>query len=406
VVLHTNSGVHIGLAPLFTPGVAAAGAPTFGAGSAAAGVERVIVSGTPSAPHATAAPTSMDGPSASGYATAHDAVLVGNRVLGDAMQLAADSHWNLRELHDRLYPIAGPMVTSARIERVLVSDHSPIAAPHASAAPVVGPVVALQSDRGHSDHLSQDFQQALAADPSLDFQLWYNTYAMAMTGEDDAGEALGVDMGADTLLDPPAPWLFVGGALVGLVDSPPTKAFVWLRSAWPAILEYFLLLGACWAPRRLSSESDDSYLSRLGFWTDDTFADRGIGWLNCGDVGLAPEYLGGQTLQLNRALLDARLWRRLWRRAFRWVQHNAMGAHGLAWVALLDARSRVRDLWEDYSRQSRFNPGVEDAHRAWLRACRHASECHITLLRSRPSAAHHTPGLARHRRPQRRRRAH
>lgn len=86
--------------------------------------------------------------------------------------------------------------------------------------------------------------------------------------------------------------------------------------------------------------------------------------------------------------------------------HNAMGAHGLAWVALLDARSRVRDLWEDYSRQSRFNPGVEDAHRAWLRACRHASECHITLLRSRPSAAHHTPGLARHRRPQRRRRAH
>jgi len=103
--------------------------------------------------------------------------------------------------------------------------------------------------------------------------------------------------------------------------APVPRGLAWLRSAWPAIVERWLLLG----PRR-RGEDDFSLLSRLGYYHDDRYGEDFYGWMCSGDVGWPADYLGGRIFQpLSLSQLDAAWAHRMWHCALQRVQATLMG---------------------------------------------------------------------------------
>ena len=198
----------------------------------------------------------------------------------------------------------------------------------------------------------------------------------------------------------------IGGASPA---APVPRGLAWLRSAWPAIVERWLLLG----PRR-RGEDDFSLLSRLGYYHDDRYGDDCYGWVCSGDVGWPADYLGGRIFQpLSSSQLDAAWAHRMWRHALQRVQATLMGPSGSAWLALRSAERRRHEAFCLLLRERRISriharslsPGMNrerdqplaDAEAAYLRAARHAEECRHRCRRARALAAP-TSGRRRHHR--------
>ena len=198
----------------------------------------------------------------------------------------------------------------------------------------------------------------------------------------------------------------IGGASPA---APVPRGLAWLRSAWPVIVERWLLLG----PRR-RGEDDFSLLSRLGYYHDDRYGEDCYGWVCSGDVGWPADYLGGRIFQpLSSSQLDAAWAHRMWRRALQRVQATLMGPSGSAWLALRSAERRRHEAFCLLLRERRISrnharslpPGMNrerdqplaDAEAAYLRAARYAEECRHRCRRARALAAP-TSGRRRHHR--------
>jgi hypothetical protein len=186
----------------------------------------------------------------------------------------------------------------------------------------------------------------------------------------------------------------IGGASQA---APVPRGLAWLRSAWPAIVERWLLLG----PRR-QGEDDFSLLSRLGYYHDDRYGEDCYGWVCSGDVGWPADHLGGRIFQpLSSSQLDAAWAHRMWRRALQSVQAILMGPSGSAWLALRSAERLRHEAFclllreRRISRNARSLPGMNrerhqplaNAEAAYLRAARHAEECRHRCRQTRALAA-------------------
>ena len=186
----------------------------------------------------------------------------------------------------------------------------------------------------------------------------------------------------------------IGGASQA---APVPRGFAWLRSAWPSIVERWLLLG----PRR-QGEDDFSLLSRLGYYHDDRYGEDCYGWVCSGDVGWPADHLGGRIFQpLSSSQLDAAWAHRMWRRALQSVQAILMGPSGSAWLALRSAERLRHEAFclllreRRISRNARSLPGMNrerhqplaNAEAAYLRAARHAEECRHRCRQTRALAA-------------------
>ena len=166
-----------------------------------------------------------------------------------------------------------------------------------------------------------------------------------------------------------------------------SRGLGWLRSAWRDIIKRRILSG----PRR-RGEADYDLLTRVGFWHDDRCCEDGFGWADAVDMGFEPGYLGGRVFQpISPSLLDAAWARAAWQRALRTAQAHLMGARGQAWLALRAAERVQRAAFRDLCWERRFSvrawPAVRSeragklacAEAAYLRATRRSEAYRIEL---------------------------
>ena len=110
-------------------------------------------------------------------------------------------------------------------------------------------------------------------------------------------------------------------------------------------------------PRR-RGETDFDLLTRVGFWHDDRFCEGSFGWADAVEMGYPPHYLGGQIFQPTAPfMLDAAWARAAWQRALRGTQAQLMGARGQAWLALRAAERVQRAAFRAVSRERRILAG-------------------------------------------------
>ena len=148
--------------------------------------------------------------------------------------------------------------------------------------------------------------------------------------------------------------------------APLPRGLAWLRSAWRDIIQYHIVRG-----QRRRGESDYDLLSRLGFYHDDRFGDDGFGWVDAVDVGYAPGYLGGRVFQpMLPSTIDAAWACAAWRRALHGAQTQLMGVRGQTWLALRAAERAQHvaflDVCHERSLSARARPCVRHERAGYL----------------------------------------